>query len=75
MQLTVNCYYTSFQIVLHLVELTPNINVQDEDGWSPLIYSAKTESPATMKYLLQKGANTNLRVVIILHVPLSQVLK
>ena len=52
--------------MLHLVEITPNINVQDEEGWTPLIFAAKTESPAVTKYLLLKGADTNLRVVNIL---------
>ena len=44
-------------------ELSRDINVQDEDGWTPLMFAAKSGSAAVVKYLLQRGAKPNLRQV------------
>ena len=36
------------------------MNVIDGDGWSPLLYAAKAQSSASVKYLLQRGADPNI---------------
>ena len=51
------------QALMYLVELCPNINVSDNDGWTPLIYAAKSGSSAIVKYLIQRGADPNLTQV------------
>ena len=42
-------------------ELSRDVNVQDEDGWTPLMFAAKSGSAAVVQYLLQRGAKPNLR--------------
>ena len=32
----------------------------DGDGWTPLLYAAKAQSSASVKYLLQRGADPNI---------------
>ena len=44
-------------------DLSPNIDVQDEDGWTPLMFAAKSGSAAVVQYLLQRGAKANKRQV------------
>ena len=44
-------------------ELSRDVNVQDEDGWTPLMFAAKSGSAAVIQYLLQRGAKPNLRQV------------
>ena len=51
------------QALLYLVELCPDINVPDGDGWTPLMFAAKSGSSAIVKYLVQRGANPNLTQV------------
>ena len=51
------------QALLYLVELCPDINVPDGDGWTPLMFAAKSGSSAIAKYLVQRGANPNLTQV------------
>jgi len=43
--------------------MSSDINAQDSDGWSPLMYAAKAEASATVKYLLQRGADPNIAQV------------
>lgn len=52
------------QALLYLVERCPDINVQDGDGWTPLMYAAKSGAAAIVKYLIQRGADPNIRQVI-----------
>lgn len=51
----------NMEALLYLVELFPDIDVQDADGWSPLMYAAKSGSSAIVKYLVQRGANPDIR--------------
>ena len=51
------------QSLLYLVELCDNIDVPDSDGWTPLMYAATSGSSAIIKYLIQRGANPNLKQV------------
>lgn len=44
-------------------ELSRDVNLQDEDGWTPLMFAAKSGSAAIVQYLLQRGAKPNLRQV------------
>ena len=44
-------------------ELSRNVNEQDEDGWTPLMFGAKSGSTAVVQYLLQRGAKPNMRQV------------
>ena len=44
-------------------ELSRNVNQQDEDGWTPLMFAAKSGSTVVVQYLLQRGANPNMRQV------------
>ena len=44
-------------------ELSPSIDVQDEDGWTPLMFAAKSGSAAVVQYLLQRRAKANKRQV------------
>lgn len=44
-------------------ELSHNVNIQDEDGWTPLMFAAKSGSTVIVQYLLQRGANPNIRQV------------
>ena len=55
--------HTHTQALLYFTEMTPNLNVQDADGWTPLMYAAKSESVVVTKYLLQRGADPNVRQV------------
>ncbi|CAI8035970.1 Serine/threonine-protein kinase EDR1 [Geodia barretti] len=50
----------NIEALLYLVELCPDINVPDGDGWTPLMFAAKSGSSAIAKYLVQRGANPNL---------------
>ena len=43
--------------------MTPDIDVQDADCWSPLMYAAKSGSIVVVKYLLQRGADPNIKEV------------
>jgi len=47
-------------------DLSPSIDVQDEDGWTPLMFAAKSGSAAVVQYLLQRGAKANKRQVCLL---------
>ena len=51
------------QALLYLVELCKNIDVPDSDGWTPLMYAATSGSSTIIKYLIQRGANPNLKQV------------
>ena len=44
-------------------ERSRTVNVQDEDGWTPLMYAAKSGSTSVVQYLLQRGADPNMRQV------------
>ena len=46
--------------MLHFAELAPSLDVADGDGWTPLLYAAKSQASASVKYLLQRGANPNV---------------
>ena len=49
-------------------EFYRDLNVQDEDGWTPLMFAAKAGSAAVVQYLIQRGAKTNLRQVsVVMH--------
>ena len=54
---------STIEAVLFLVDMTDNINVQDGDGWTPLMYAAKSRSSTVVKYLLQRGADPNMQQV------------
>ena len=60
---TVNTTIVCPQALLYFTEMTSDINVQDSDGWSPLMYAAKAEASTIVKYLLQRGADPNVRQV------------
>ena len=47
-------------------ELSHGVNVQDEDGWTPLMFAAKGGCAPVVQYLIQRGAKPNLRQVCIL---------
>ncbi len=47
------------QALFYYSELTPDLNVRDSDGWTPVMYAAKAGSAPLIKYLLQKGTNPN----------------
>ena len=48
------------QLVLRLAEVMPDINVQDDDGWTPLMFACKAQCNITIQYLLQRGADPNI---------------
>ncbi len=48
--------------LLYFTEMS-DVNIQDADGWTPLMYAAKSQSPVTSKYLLQHGADPNITQV------------
>ena len=53
--------HTAFiKSLLHFAELSPSLDVADSDGWTPLLYAAKAQSSASVKYLLQQGADPNI---------------
>ena len=35
--------------------------VQDEGGWTPVIWAAEHQHVSTVQYLLSRGANPNIR--------------
>ncbi len=45
---------------MYFVELSSDLNVQDADGWTPLMHATKAGSAPLVKYLLQRGANPNV---------------
>ena len=47
-------------------ELLCDVNVQDEDGWTPLMFAAKGGAAVIVQYLIQRGAKPNLRQVNVL---------
>lgn len=51
---------SNMEALLYFAEKTPNLNVQDADGWTPLMYAAKSQSVVVTKYLLQRGADPNI---------------
>ena len=53
-----------FQVVLYLSDLVPDINTQDADGWTALMYAARSNCPSVLKYLLQRKADPNLQQVL-----------
>ena len=57
--------------MMMFTELSGDINIQDEDGWTPLMYAAKSGSAAVVQYLLQRGAMPNMRQVHIWSIPYS----
>ena len=44
--------------------MSDNIDTQDADGWTPLMYAAKSKSSAVVKYLLQRKADPNKQQVV-----------
>ena len=46
--------------MLHFAELAQSLDVTDGDGWTPLLYAAKAQASAAVKYLLQRGADPNI---------------
>ena len=55
------------QLVLRLAEVMPDINVQDADGWTPLMFACKAQCNITIQYLLQRGADPNIPQVGVVH--------
>ena len=51
---------------MYLVDLLTNINMQDSDGWTPLMYAARSKCLTIVKYLLQRRANPNIQQVRLL---------
>lgn len=51
--------------MFQLAEMLPDMDVQDKDGWTPLMYAARSHSPVIAHYLLQRGADPNLQQVIV----------
>ena len=54
---------STIEAVLFLAEMSDNIDIQDADGWTPLMYAAKSKSSAVVKYLLQRNADPNKQQV------------
>jgi ankyrin repeat protein len=48
-------------VFLQILKKTKNINVQDEDGWSPLHYAYAFNQPTMVVALLSKGSNPELK--------------
>jgi ankyrin repeat protein len=55
------CSDNNIGLVLELAELTSDLDVQDMDGWTPLMFAARSKSPNIVHYLLQRGVNPNLQ--------------
>ena len=55
------------QLVLRLAEVMPDINVQDDDGWTPLMFACKAQCNIAIQYLLQRGADPNIPQVGVVH--------
>lgn len=54
--------------MLRLAEVMPDINVQDADGWTALMFACKAQCNITIQYLLQRGADPNIPQVGVVHV-------
>ena len=50
------------QLVMPLVETT-DVNLQDNNGWTPLMFACKASSSVVVRYLLQRGADPNIAQV------------
>ena len=50
------------QLVMFLAERT-DVNLQDNDGWTPLMFACKASSSVVVRYLLQRGADPNIAQV------------
>jgi hypothetical protein len=46
--------------VKELLDKRAEINIRDNDGWTPLMYASKNNDLEIIKLLLEKGANVNL---------------
>lgn len=51
----------NFVEVEELLACGADINVQDEKGWSPLMYAAASQNVKITQILMDNGANTELR--------------
>ena len=54
--------------MLRLAEVMPDINIQDADGWTALMFACKAQCNITIQYLLQRGADPNIPQVGVVHV-------
>lgn len=45
------------------ISLEDMVNIQDADGWSPLILAAYKGFPNITNFLLKRGANKNLKLI------------
>ena len=41
-----------------------DLDIKDIDGWTPLMFAARSKSPAIVHYLLQRGVDPNRQQVI-----------
>ena len=51
------CENGHFPIVEYLISKGANIEIKDEDGWTPLHYASDFEYPSIVEYLISKGAD------------------
>ena len=47
--------------MLYFAELAESLDVQDCDGWTPLMSAVKGRAAAVVKYLVQRGVDVNCR--------------
>jgi ankyrin repeat protein len=47
--------------IKYLVEHDADVNIQDKEGYTPLMYAAKHQSLPIIKYLVEHGADVNIR--------------
>lgn len=53
-------YSSNLSDIKTLIKGGSNINLQDDNGWTPLHFYAQESNDETIKYLLELGANPNL---------------
>lgn len=51
----------NIDIVKHLVQNGPDINVKSKAGYTPLHYAAKFNTPKVIHFLIQSGADLEIR--------------